>query len=160
MHKYIFLIFFTLLFFNVNGQNLVYKSGSRIYDSDNKRLSSKEVEKILSADVNSLRLYKKGMEKKTLGNILLYGGLGAMVLDLGGAAYNGNEYPTALTIAGAVAVAVSIPVKIGFSKRIKKSVEDYNNLHPATAVGYTATLIKQFDFIAGASGFGIRLTLD
>jgi hypothetical protein len=157
MHKYIFLVFFTLAIFNANGQNLTSNSCGVIYDSNMQKLSPEQVKELFKVDNNILNQYKKGREKKTLGNVLLWGGLGLMTLDLGAGFYSGTGYPSVVTFVGAGAVLVSIPVKLGFSRKIKKSVEDYNKLNP---VSYGQVSKREFRFTAGPNGFGIKFTLD
>ncbi len=65
-----------------------------------------------------------------------------------------KTYPSTLTYIGAAAVVISIPVKIGFSKKIKNVVEEYNtNKQP------TGSLHKM-EFISNNNGIGLRLTLN
>ncbi len=163
MHKYIFFIFITLLFFNANGQQLVYKSGSKIYNSENKKLSPDEVRGILKVDKNSLGLYNSGRNKKTMGNILLIGGLGFMAADLLNGAMNTtatdtHPYPSALTFIGAAAIVASIPVKIGYSKKVQQAVDDFNKLHSdKKTIGISN---GKLEFVAKGNGLGLRLTLN
>ena len=163
MRKYIIFILFILVFFDVSGQNLVYKSGSRIYNSENKKLSPDEVREILKIEKNSLELYNSGRNKKTIGNILLIGGLGLITADLiNGAvnttATNENPYPSALTIVGGAFIIASIPIKIGYSKKIKQAVDEYNRTHPIEkTVGISN---QKLEFVANGNGLGLRLTLN
>lgn len=68
-----------------------------------------------------------------------------------------RNFPTALSYLGVVAVVVAFPIKIGFSKKIKNRVTDYNNM---TATGYHRSNENKLDFITNSSGIGLRLTLN
>jgi hypothetical protein len=166
-------LFFLLLFFcslQSYSQKLVYKSNGTILNSDNQKISPLQVRKLLANNEKLLADYKEGRTKKTVGNILLIGGLGFLTADLihgvtasgmtavpaGGGYYNlqtEKTYPTVLTYLGVVAVIVAIPVKIGFSKKIRNVVTEYNN---QLATGYSA---PKLDLFTNSNGIGLRLTL-
>ena len=166
-------LFFLLLFFcslQSYSQKLIYKSNGTILNSDNQKISPDQVRELLANNEKLLTAYNEGRTKKTVGNILLIGGLGFLTADLihgvtasgmtavpvGGGYYNlqtEKTYPTVLTYVGVVAVIVAIPVKIGFSKKIKNVVTEYNN---QLATGYT---IPKLDLFTNSNGIGLRLTL-
>lgn len=163
MHKYIFSIFFILLFFNASGQQLVYKTGGKIYNAENKKLAPDEVRGMLKIDKNLLGSYNSGRNKKTIGNILLIGGLGFMAADLLNGAMNTtatdtHPYPSALTFIGAAAIVASIPIKIGYSKKIKQTVDDVNKLHPNKKTAGISN--GKLDFFCKGIQLGLRLTLN
>jgi hypothetical protein len=72
--------------------------------------------------------------------------------------FNDNNYdngnPFVLSIVGLAAMVVAIPVKIGFSKKIKNVVTDYNH---QKATGYNN---PKLDLITNSNGLGLRLTLN
>ncbi|MNQ39552.1 hypothetical protein D3C85_531770 [compost metagenome] len=146
MKKIIVALFFMTSFASFS-QQLQYKSGGTVYSADNKKLSPDEVRKLLSDNTEALALYNAGRSKKTWGNVLFYSGLGLITTNLIVGAntdnttvsgYNsGNPYSspsissertdmTAAIIGSALLVA-SIPIKIGYPKKIKSALTKYND---------------------------------
>jgi hypothetical protein len=163
-------LFVLLLFFCIlqsHSQKLVYKSNGNILNSDNQQISPDQVRELLKNNQKLLADYNAGRSKKTVGNVLLIGGAAMVIGDLiVGATTDGNttvtgnsiqterNYPSVLTFVGLAAVAVAIPVKIGFSKKIKNVVTEYNN---QSATGYNN---PKLDLITNANGIGLRLSLN
>lgn len=130
-------------------QQLNYQSGGTVYNSENVKQSPKEVRTLLSTNSENLALYNSGRKKKTWGNILFYGGLGLIATNVIVAAttYNlkqtgqyydpisGIYFPKyedkpssmAFAIVGGALVAISIPIKIGYPKKIKQALINYNS---------------------------------
>lgn len=137
-------VLFLMLSLTGFSQQLIYKSGGDVYSSDNKMFSPGGIRKLMENNREALSLYNSGRGKKTWGNVLFYGGLGlvaanvvvGMTTDNTTTSYPGNgNYPsvksertnmTAAIIGGAMIVA-SIPVKIGYPKKIKSALDLYNN---------------------------------
>ncbi|TBX64992.1 hypothetical protein EZL74_12630 [Flavobacterium silvisoli] len=165
MNRFFFaLTFFFFFISNTFSQTLVYKSNGRVYNIGREKLTPKEVREILSVDKKNLDLYNSGRSKKTIGNVLMVSGLGLMSVDLINGAMNTSEtnshpYPSALTFVGAAFIVASIPIKIGFSKKVKTAVDGFNKLSPN---GNTADISnnKELEFIANTHGLGFRLTLN
>ena len=163
-------LFVLLLFFCIlqsHAQKLVYKSNGTILNSENQQISPDQVRELLKDNQKLLADYNAGRSKKTIGNILLIGGSALVIGDLiVGATTDGNttvtgnsiqtesNYPSALTFVGLAAVAVAIPVKIDFSKKIKNVVTEYNN---QLATGYNK---PKLDLITNSNGIGLRFTLN
>lgn len=137
-------ILFFLLALAGYSQQLSYKSGGAVYNSENKKVAPTEVRNILANNTEALALYNSGRRKKTWGNVLFYGGLGLVATNLiiglntdnSSTTYSGNGYypsvqsertnMTAAIIGGALIIA-SIPIKIGFTKKIKSALEKHNS---------------------------------
>jgi hypothetical protein len=157
------ILFALILFFsfisNSTAQSLVYKSNGNVYNTEGKRLSPTRVREILSIDNKDLDLYNEGRDKKTAGNFLLLGGLTLLAGDLIRGLSTDTKFPGGLTFVGIGAIVVAIPVKIGFSKKIKTAVDSFNKLYPN---GNTASISNdnELEFVASANGFGFRLTLN
>jgi hypothetical protein len=163
-------LFVLSLFFCIlqsHSQKLVYKSNGTILNSENQKISPDQVRELVKDNQKLLAEYNAGRSKKTVGNILLIGGSAMVIGDLiVGATTDGNttvtgnsiqtesNYPSALTFVGLAALAVAIPVKIGFSKKIKNVVTEYNNQN---ATGYNT---PKLDFITNGNGIGLRFTLN
>lgn len=156
-------------------QKLIYKSNGNILNSENQKISPNKVRELLTNNENLLANYNAGRSKKTAGNILLIGGISLLIADLargvtdsgitgkpiGNGQYvlqdEGNNYPSLITYVGLAAVLVAIPIKIGFSKKIKNVVADYNN---SKATGNYQFDKQKLDFITNSKGIGFRLTLN
>ena len=165
--KQLFVLLFFFCILQSHAQKLVYKSNGNILNSENQQISPDQVRELLKGNQKLLADYNAGRSKKTIGNILLIGGSAMVIGDLiVGATTDGNttvtgnsiqtesNYPSALTFVGLAAVAVAIPVKIGFSKKIKNVVTEYNN---QLATGYNK---PKLDLITNSNGIGLRFTLN
>lgn len=161
------IFFFLLLFCSVQSfsQNLIYKSNGNILNSNNQKISPDQVRELLANNQKLLADYNAGRSKKTTGNVLLIGGPVLIVADLITAVtakidlQNGTEkgFPTALTYIGVAALIIAIPIKIGFSNKIKNVVTDYNN---GLKMGNNEFKIQKTEFITNQNGAGIRLTFN
>lgn len=140
----------------IHAQNLQYESNGRIVDDMKNKLSVNQVKALLSDNKELLKNYTDARTKKDVGNVLLYGGLTILATDLSIGFFGPKvvDYPTGLTIVGALSMIIAVPVKIGYSKRIKKVVDDYN---ATNGVGYYN--IEKLEFISDNSGVGLRLTI-
>ena len=162
-------LFFLLLFFCVlqsHSQKLVYKSNGTILNSENQQISPDQVRILLKDNQKLLADYNAGMSKKKVGNILLFGGSAMVGTALTFALIESEEiqlknstknYITAINYIGMAALVVAIPVKIGFSKKIKNVVNKYNYL---SLLGCSQFNNPKLDFITNANGIGLRLYLN
>ncbi|MFI0491503.1 hypothetical protein [Flavobacterium sp.] len=168
----ILLLFFISL--QSYSQKLVYKSNGNILNSENQKIKPDQVRELLANNEEFLADYNAARSKKTIGNVLLIGGFGFLVADLihgvtasgmtatptGGGNYSlqsERTYPTALTYIGVAAIIIAIPVKIGFSKKIKNVVNEYNN---QKATGNLDINKQKLDIITNSKGIGFRFTLN
>lgn len=171
-------LFLLLLFFcslQSHSQKLVYKSNGTILNSENQKIFPDQVRELLKDNQQLLADYNAGRSKKTVRNILIIGGLGFLTADLikvvtasgisatpiGGGQYalqeEKNNFPSVLTYIGIAAIIIAIPVKIGFSNKIKNVVTDYNSQN---ASGYKQFNDPKLDLITNSNGIGLRLTLN
>lgn len=138
-------------------QKLVYKNRGNIKDDKGKNLSSVEVRSLLANNETLLEEYNIGRTKKTVGNVLLLGGAtlsyGILAVQLS----EGKPVSTGLVAVGLISMLVAIPVKIGFTKKIKHVVSEFNN---QKAIGANNFKVDNLDIIANSNGFGIKLTLN
>lgn len=154
MSKQILLFLFLLGSFQMFSQELIYRSNGNIADSENNKISSHKVRELLSKNQEMLSEYNSGRTKKTIGNILLIGGFAMITTDLLVGLNADVEYPSALTIVGTALVVAAIPIKIGFSKKIKNVVDQYNS---QANVGMSSTEIQ---IITNKYGVGFRVALN
>ncbi|MEN2414652.1 hypothetical protein [Flavobacterium mesophilum] len=118
---------------------LTYGSGGTVYNAEGEKVRTDLVRALMNENAEALALYNSGRNKKTWGNVLFYGGLGLVATNLiiasntdinsSSGGYNPNPSEksnmTAAIIGGAMLVA-SIPIKIGYPKKIKAALEKYN----------------------------------
>ena len=130
-----------------------FKSGGRVFDSKNQKISPEEVRSLLVTNQPALELYEAGRNKKTFGNILLYGGFVSGIYLFSKDYFNGKKVGDESYLVIGLAL-LAIPIKIGFSKKIKKAIEMLNedNLKPKT------TSIESTSFIANNNGVGVSFT--
>ena len=155
MKSKLLIITFLLVALSSFSQQITYKSGGNILDSKNDKMSPTAVRALLSKNTDLLNLYNAGRTKKTVGNIFFYGGLGLIVADLANGAFNDIIYPTALTYIGITCVVVSIPVKIGYSKKIKTVVNDYNK---QVVFNDHSLKIESINLVTNTNGLGFQIT--
>lgn len=161
MKHLILFILLTSSFFCFSQDVLTFKSTSRVFNSDNVKLSSTEVRDLFTTNPEALKLYNVGMTKKTIGNILLYGGISTVVIKHISALNRTNDgpnfesYSNVLYFVGAGAALIAIPIKIGFSKKIKKSVELINEDIKTPKTSFN---IESTSFISNSNGVGFSIT--
>jgi hypothetical protein len=155
---------------------LTYKSGGRVFNSENKKLTPSETRSLFANTKEALTLYNSGRTKKTLGNILLYSGITTLIIKrisdankptisstLVGYNYQGapiysfqfHDIDRTLYYIGGAMVIISIPIKLGFSKKIKKALSLINEDFKKPNTGLN---IESTSFISNANGFGISIT--
>ncbi|MFD1602576.1 hypothetical protein ACFSJW_20000 [Flavobacterium artemisiae] len=169
---------FTILFFILSvagfAQQLSYGTGGTVYDSEGKKVKTNTVRAILGDNSpEALKLYNAGRSKKTFGNILFYGGLGLIAANVisemnsnindGVVVSSSSQYVTTYTytqdranmtmaVIGGAFLAASIPIKIGYPKRIKKALGIYN-----AKVAYNDEEKIQTVIVASNNQVGLRV---
>ena len=162
----VLLLFFCIL--QSHSQKLVYKSNGNILNSENQQISPGQVRELLKDNEKLLADYNAGRSKKTIGNILLISGpvflvVGTFTYVISGfeSGMNGEyveesdkSIPKIIAFVGLTELLIAIPVKIGFSKKIKNVVTKYNNQNA------TAYNTPKLDLITNSNGIGLRFTLN
>ncbi|MCF8323056.1 MAG: hypothetical protein K9I26_07975 [Flavobacterium sp.] len=138
-------------------QKLVYKNRGNIKDVNGNNLSTNEVRSLLTDNETLLEEYNIGRTKKTVGNVLLLGGATLSYGVLAVQFSEGKPVSTGLVAVGLISMLVAIPVKIGFTKKIKHVVSEFNS---QKLIGETNFKIRSTDFIANSNGLGFRLTFN
>ena len=170
----LFLLVLPLL--NFAQDTLTYKSGGRIFNSNQQKLSSEEVRNLFANNTEALKLYNAGKTKQTIGNILLWGGsatlIGKFIFNatqtknstqlVGYGAFgqpivvnNSKTYSNTLLFVSAAVVIIAIPIKLGFSKKIKRAVSLANEDLKKPNTGFN---IESTSFISNSNGYGISIT--
>lgn len=143
-----------------------FKSGGRVLQNG-KIISPTDIRAQFNYNQNIIDLYDAGRSKKTFGNVLLYGGIGTVLygliddqyfrktkLDSRGYPYVAENNPVGFYVIGGIMIVSAIPIKIGFSNKIRKAVklmnEDINK--------QKTTYIESADFIANSNGVGVSIT--
>jgi hypothetical protein len=160
----IVVLLFTSLSFSQ--ETYTFKSGGRVFEN-NERLNSIEVNKKFSSNSEILKLYNNGRNRKTAGNLLLWGGIGTGIIKfLSDTNQNveqdnrGNikvkQTSNVLYFVTGSMVLIAIPIKIGFQKKIKKSIilmnDEMKLQKQNTGINFESNII------ANANGVGLKLT--
>jgi hypothetical protein len=140
-------------------QQLEYKGNGNVIDSQKNKISPNKMRELLANNEKLLENYNLGRTKKTVGNVMLIGGLGFLVGVVAKGIFGpiNTEYPSVLTYIGLSSIVLSIPVKLGFSKRIKNVISDYNSVYK---VGYIKPNYKKLEIITNTNGIGLSITLN
>ena len=158
MKKIVFLLFILISAIGFSQEKYTFKTGGNVFDSKNHKLTTDEVRELLASNKQALDLFNSGRSKKTFGNILLYGGLSTLVVQQmiqpKSTSDNVSTPNNALYFVGGAMVLASIPVKIGFSKKIKKAVNTLNTDQPKPK----APAFDSGSLIVNGNGFGISVS--
>lgn len=160
----IVVLLFTSLSFSQ--ETYTFKSGGRVFEN-NERLNSIEVNKKFSSNSEILKLYNNGRNRKTAGNLLLWGGIGTGIIkflsDINQNVEQDNrgnikvkQTSNVLYFVTGSMVLIAIPIKIGFQKKIKKSIilmnDEIKLQKQNTGINFESNII------ANANGVGLKLT--
>jgi|688.fasta_scaffold741900_2 hypothetical protein len=162
------LIIVLLLFTSVSfsQETYTFKNGGRVFEN-NERLNSIEVNKKFSSNSEILKLYNNGRNRKTAGNLLLWGGIGTGIIkflsDTNQNVEQDNrgyikvkQTSNVLYFVTGSMVLIAIPIKIGFQKKIKKSIilmnDEMKLQKQNTGINFESNII------ANANGVGLKLT--
>ncbi|OAB26939.1 hypothetical protein SAMN05444395_11810 [Flavobacterium fryxellicola] len=170
MIKSLFFLFLFCSSFQSYSQNLVYKSNGNITDIENNKISPAQVRALLGNNEKLLTDFNIGRTKKTIGNLLLITGpilliTGSMAAVISGFESgmnpdfdrdNKTSIPKIIAYVGLAELLIAIPVKIGFSKKIKNVVIEYNNQNASADNQFNN---QKLDLITNSNGIGLRLTL-
>ncbi len=165
--KKLLITFIFLIPFFVTSQQLYYGSGGTVLNSEYKKINPIEVRSLLEKNTEALSLYNTGRDKKTFGNVLFYGGFGLIVANVVFAAntdntnysysnngvVNADSKRSSMTVAliGGAFVVLSIPIKIGYIKKIKSAISKYNK---GLTDNYKTT--QKLTLVASNQQFGFR----
>lgn len=169
MKKIILSLLLLLSLSTFSQEVFTFKSGGRILQNG-KLISPTDVRAQFNYNQNIINLYDAGRVRKTFGNVLLYGGIslviGKFILDtntyiptpkIAGYGYFGNpiienqstessRYPYYI---GGAMILSAIPIKIGFSKKIRKAILLMNE----EIKNQKTTSIESSSFIANSITF-------
>jgi len=162
MKKTALLFLLVLPLLNFAQDTLTCKSNGRVFNSNQQKLTSEEVKSLLVNNTEALHLYNIGKTKQTLGSILLYGGMSTVVIKhitminkhSGTNSLNADTNNVMYFVGGAM-VIIAIPIKLGFSKKIKRAVALINEDLKKPNTGFN---IESTSFISNSNGFGISIT--
>lgn len=162
MKKIVLLFLLVIPLLSFAQDTLTCKSSGRVFNSNQQKLSSEEVKSLLVNNTKALHLYNLGKTKQTLGNILLYGGVSSVIVKhisminkhSGTNSLNADTNNVMYFVGGAM-VIIAIPIKLGFSKKIKQAISLINEdlKKPNTGLNIEST-----SFVSNANGFGISIT--
>jgi len=159
------LILLLLVNAKVCAQNAITcTNNGTIFNSDHIKLSPTEYRSLINSNETALKLYNSGRTKKFAGNTLLYGGISIVVIKhiqmlnktkTSDWRTGKTQTNNILYYAGAGMILSAIPIKMGFSKKIKKSVLLINEDLQKVDNGFN---IDGTYFISNANGIGIGIS--
>lgn len=150
-------------------QTLIYKGSGTVTNQKNTVLTPNLVRIALAEHPDLLKEYNIERHKKTVGNTMLLAG--PVLIGVGTMAYvisnfdSGmnlgydeprNTVPKIMMGVGLAAMLIAILVKIGFSKKIKNSIAQYNNWLGTASV----TNNNNLEIVGNSNGLGLRLTIN
>jgi hypothetical protein len=152
MKKIFFIFIFFFAYVYSFSQQLVCNSKGNIKNKiTNERISSAEMRGLLKDYPKIMNQYNDGRIKKTIGNVMFIGGIGMVTTDLIVGLTSATKYPTKLTNIGVATTLISIPIKIGFLKKIRGAVSDYNTAR------YTGNITYKSEIMVNTNGVGFRI---
>ena len=135
-------------------QQLTYKRG-RIYNDNNVKLTNTQVKELLSDKPELLSSYSSGQTKASVGGFLLGFGTGFILVDLATGLSQDKVYPSALTFIGLASAAISIPVIIGHTRKIKTAIDGYNEAITGKKVGFQ---VDKINILSNKNGIGMQIS--
>ena len=161
MKKLFLSILFILPFFMFSQDVYTFKSGGRVFENSIK-LNPIQVREKFADNTEILSLYNAGRTKKTVGNVLFFGGISTLIIkhiSVGKKVApdsNGNfgKADNIMYFVGAGMIVLAIPIKIGFEKKIKKSIVLMNENPPKDKVGF----IDSSSLLLNSNGVGISFS--
>lgn len=156
----LFLLALPLLSFSQDA--ITYKGNGRVFNTTKLKLSSEETRSLIANNTEALHLYNSGKTKQTIGNILLYGGISTVTIkhiSMLSKHYGSNgltaDTNNVMYFVGGAMIIIAIPIKLGFSKKIKRAVSLMNEDLKNPKTGFN---IESTSFVSNSNGFGISIT--
>jgi hypothetical protein len=165
--KKLLITYIFLIPFIIGAQKLHYGSGGKVLNMDNKIIAPSEVRELLKNNTKALKLYNTGREKKSVGNIMFYGGFGLVISGMYLAGHNNTakfskdsqgipiieprKEDYTLAYIGSAFFIASIPIKIGYPHKIKSALSRYNK---GLTDNYKTT--QKLTLVASNQQFGFR----
>lgn len=146
-------------------QQYNYGRGGNVLDANNQRVKADKVRQLLKNNQEALNQFNAGRDKKTWGNVLFYGGIGLATINLVTAVYGDtvtltssgqlveNRVTPTLAIIGGSLFLASIPVKLGYTKKVKAAVNALNK-----EVTYNEKTRPELLVVANGNGLGFKLS--
>lgn len=155
------LTFFLISLSTFSQETYTMKSGGRIFNSKNERINSTQVSEEFNQE--ALKFYQAGRAKKTVGNILFWGGIitagGKFIYEVNkpiSPTQPDGSYRTSkktLYYVGGALCLISIPIKLGFQNKIRKSAAIMNE----AATKSDKTTIESTNLLVDQNGVGVSI---
>lgn len=138
----------------VFAQELVYKSGGRVYTASGEKQPVAAVKQMLAPYPEALALYKTGRRKKTWAGALIGVGTGFAV-GYTGTMYISDADITMLPLIGVGIAITGISIRVGYTKKIKSALAIYNK---NTVYNPAPTGNTVLSLCSNGSGVGLKLS--
>ena len=166
MKKIIFQFIIAIPLCMFSQDNYTFKNGGKVLLNNN-RIYPSEIRSKFSSNQEIVETYDAGRLKKTFGNVLLYSGLGIFTTNLlydlttdttiKSSTYgsqNNDKVSVVVYIIGGALALISIPIKIGYSNKIRQAVDLMNK----ESKSLKTTEIESANIIANTNGVGFAIT--
>jgi hypothetical protein len=164
--KILFILIITINF--SFSQEIFTSKRGKIYENG-QRINAQYIETAFGNNKEIVDLYSSGKTKQTLGNILLYGGISTLIIkdisdrikisERTGIIFNGPYSYTTYTfvpnklmyVIGGAMVVSAIPIKIGYSRKIKAAAKLMND----EIKNQKQTSSESLNLVYDQNGFGV-----
>jgi hypothetical protein len=149
--KNIFLIL-TILFTTISFAQEITKTKHKFY-VDGNQIATYEAKNLIKNNPEAYKYFRAGKNKEAIGGLFMGFGIGFGVANALNAAASKIDYPSGGTYVALGAIAVSIPILIGHTKKIDKAVEIYNQ-----GLKNTGQVEFEYNIVANQNGVGLQIT--
>lgn len=146
------ILFLALLFVTFSFSQEITKTKSKYYVNGN-QIATYEAKNLIKNNPEAYKYFKQGKNKEAIGGLFMGFGIGFGIANAVNAASSNIDYPSGATYVALGAIAVSIPILIGRTKKIEKAVEIYNQ-----GLKNTGEIDFEYNFVANQNGVGFQIT--
>lgn len=160
------IVLFFFLFCSISyAQQYRYGVGGNVRNENNEKISADKVRQLLKNNKEALQQFNVGRSKKTWGNVLFYGGISLAAINLVDGVFSSSSSVTStgqiverkvtptLAIIGGTMFLASIPIKLGYTKKVKTAVNALND-----PVSYKQNTDPELTIMVNGNGLGCKVT--
>lgn len=144
----VFTFFFTLFSFSQE----ITKVKSKFY-LDGNQIATYEAKNLIKNNIEAYKYFKQAENKEAIGGLVLGFGIGFGIANAINAASSKIDYPSGATYIALGAIAVSVPILIGRTKKMDKALEIYNQ-----GLKNTGEIDYEYNLVANQDGVGFQIT--
>ena len=141
-----------LLFTIFSFSQEITKVKSKFY-LDGNQIATYEAKNLIKNNIEAYKYFKQAKNKESLGGLFLGFGIGFGVANAINAATSKIDYPSGATYVALGAIAVSVPILMGRTKKMNKALEIYNQ-----GLKNTGEVDYEYNLVANQNGVGFQIT--